>query len=102
MSPTVATGFVCEMAEVSENIEDLHSLLPGSSIAERRAFVRSFVKEIVVEGTEAVVEYALPGPQASLGHADGEDGEVLAIVASGTPGGTRTPATGSGGRCSIR
>ena len=41
-------------------VEELRTLLSESPLMERRAFVRSFVKEIRVAGDEVVVTYTMP------------------------------------------
>jgi hypothetical protein len=38
----------------------LHELLKEGSLAERRAFIRSFVREVKVTGDEAVLSYSMP------------------------------------------
>ena len=41
-------------------VDDLHDLLKEGSLTERRAFIRSFVKEVKVTGNEAVLSYSMP------------------------------------------
>ena len=41
-------------------VEDLQNLLANSSLAERKTFIRSFVKEIKVTGDQVVLTYRLP------------------------------------------
>ena len=41
-------------------MEDLRSLLNDSSLGERRAFVRSFVKEVKVTDNEVLLTYTIP------------------------------------------
>ena len=41
-------------------IGDMQEVLMAGSLAERRAFIRSFVEEIKVKGTEAVLTYFPP------------------------------------------
>lgn len=45
---------------VRSYVADLHSLLAGSELAERKAFVRSFVREVRVTGDEVVLTYTMP------------------------------------------
>ena len=45
---------------VSSYANDLHGLLKESSLVERRAFIRSFVREVKVTGNEVVLEYTMP------------------------------------------
>ncbi len=68
--------------------EDLKSLLEESDFAESKAFLRSFVKRIVISGEKAAIYYNLPMPpdrkkKQQIG--------VLPIVTLGGEGGTRTP-----------
>ena len=44
----------------STYVEDLHDLLKEGSLTERRAFIRSFVKEIKVTDGQAVLSYSMP------------------------------------------
>ncbi|MDP3064378.1 MAG: recombinase family protein [Chloroflexota bacterium] len=74
-----------DVSEVVKYVDDLRTLLEESSLAERKAFIRSFVKEIVVTGKEAVMRYTIPLLPAPLeGEADAEklglSKRVLAIV----------------------
>ena len=41
-------------------VEDLKSVLADSPLTERRAFIKSFAKEIRVDRREATIEYTLP------------------------------------------
>ncbi len=41
-------------------VEDLRNLLSHSCLAEKKTFVRSFVKEIKVTGKEATISYSMP------------------------------------------
>ena len=43
--------------------EDLKSLLEESDFAESKAFLRSFIKKIVISGEKATIYYNLPMPQ---------------------------------------
>jgi site-specific DNA recombinase len=45
---------------VARYVADLHDLLNESSLAERKSFVRSFVKEVKVTGNEALLTYTIP------------------------------------------
>jgi len=45
---------------VKSYVDDLHNLLNRSSLTERKAFVRSFVKEVKVTG------YAMPFPSKGI------------------------------------
>ena len=70
--------------------------LNESELTERRAFITSFVKEIVVQPDGALVRYTIPMPEDSpIGETDAEEpalhAPVLSTVKSGGAGGTRTP-----------
>ena len=87
--------------------QDMSTFLDGSGLTERRAFIQSFVKEISVGPGKATIRYNIPMPED--GGLRGKDTGELTLpnpvrytVRSGTPGGTRTRAPGSGGQCSIR
>ena len=45
---------------VRSYVDDLRNLLNNSSLAERRAFIRSFVKEVKVTGDEVLLTYTMP------------------------------------------
>ena len=75
--------------------QDLSRYLNESELTERRAFIESFVKEIVVQPGNAVVRYSIPMPEDSpIGGRDTEevalDAPVLSTVKLGGPGWTRT------------
>jgi len=72
---------------VSLYVNDLHELLSKSSLAERRAFVRSFVKEIIVTGNEVLLNYTIPLPPQGLME---KKAGVPPIVHYGGPFWTRT------------
>ncbi len=48
------------LEEVRECASDLRALLEAGTIAERRSFVKSFVKELGINGDEARLSYTLP------------------------------------------
>jgi site-specific DNA recombinase len=67
---------------------DLECLLGEADILESKAFLRSFIKRIEIDGGGAKILYTLPMPP------DGrmkESLEVLPLVTLGGEGGTRTP-----------
>ena len=81
---TIAT-FAAEMSE----------FLKTSELTETKAFVRSFVKEIVVKPGRAAIVYSIPTPDDSpIGGADVAEialnGGVMNSVRHGGPGWTRT------------
>lgn len=45
---------------VSPYVEDMHALLAHSPLSERKAFIRSFVKEVKVTGQEVLLTYTMP------------------------------------------
>ena len=45
---------------VSLYINDLRNLLNNSSLSERKAFIRSFVKEVKVTGDDVLLTYTMP------------------------------------------
>ena len=75
---------------------DMSEFLRTSELTETKAFVRSFVKEVLVRPGGATIVYAIPTPDDSpIGGADAAEialnGGVRSIGYGGTPGGTRTP-----------
>ena len=85
-----------DVETITAYCEDLSRYLNESELTERRAFIESFVKEIVVQPGGAVVRYTIPTPEDSpIGGADAAEialgGGVRSIGYGGTPGGTRTP-----------
>lgn len=85
------TGEKAEVAsqqEVAKCAADFRELLEEGSLAEKKAFVRSFVDEVRVTGQHVLVNYRLP---MSLPKPSVEKGPVLDIVRYGGQGETRTP-----------
>ena len=92
-----ASALLSQRRVVLENVEtiasyceDLSMYLNESELTERRAFIESFVKEIVVQPVNAVVRYSIPMPEDSpIGGRDSEevtlDSPVLSTVKSGGP-----------------
>lgn len=68
-------------------VQELAGLLDEGSLAERRAFLKSFIKEVRVTDNEVLMTYTMPVMP------DGTDREkaVLDTVNCGGPKGTRTP-----------
>ena len=69
-------------------VTDLRNILDESDVAQRKAFLRSFVKKIVIEKERVKLYYKLPVPP------DGRKMEtvgVLPTVTLGGAGGIRTP-----------
>ena len=73
---------------VNSYVTDLRNILDESEVAQRKAFLRSFVKKIVVEKERVKLYYNLPVPP------DGRKMETVGVLPIDTPsgeGGTRTP-----------
>ena len=73
---------------VKSYAEDLKSLLKEADITESKAFLRSFIKRIEVNKSEAVIHYNLPVPPHRT---DMQSAAVLPIDNHGGAGGVRTP-----------
>ena len=69
-------------------MKELREVLDEGSTGERKAFIKSFVKEIEITGGDAVMKYTLP--LVAKGEL-GTNSEVLSIVHDGGAAGTRTP-----------
>ena len=77
-----------DAAVVKAYAQDLRGLLEEAELAERKAFLRSFVRRVDVNGGQVTLHYALPVPP------DGRTAEqigVLPIVTFGGAEGIRTP-----------
>ena len=97
-----ARAILAERREVLDDVEtiaayarEMRDFLVESELTERRAFIESFVKEIVVTPDDALMRYTVPMPEDSLipGAATEKvalDGAVLPIVKIGGAGGDRT------------
>ena len=95
-----ARAILAERREVLDDVEtiaayakEMRDFLVESELTERRAFIESFVKEIVVTPDDALLRYTVPMPEDSLipGGATEKvalDGAVLPIVKNGGPGWT--------------
>ena len=73
---------------ISEYALDLRSLLSRGLLAERKAFIKSFVKEVEVTGKQVVLNYSIPVSQKGISR---EEISVPPIVHNGGEAGTRTP-----------
>ena len=51
---------------VTRCVDDLRSLLEESTLAERKSFIRSFVKEVKVTGNEVLLTYTMPLPPQEI------------------------------------
>ena len=81
------------METIAAYAKEMRDFLVESELTERRAFIESFVKEIVVTPDDALLRYTVPMPEDSLipGGATEKvalDGAVLPIVKNGGPGWT--------------
>ena len=82
--------------------KDMRDFLKESELTERRAFIQSFVKEIVVMPGDALLKYTVPMPDDSLipGRAAEKvalNGSVLPTLPDGGPVRTGTGVVPSGG-----
>ncbi len=73
------------METVAACVSDLHDLLSESSLAEKKSFVRSFVKEVKVTGDEVFLTYTIPMLPKGITE---EKLPVLSIVHGGGEAGT--------------
>ncbi len=97
-----ARALLSQRREVLDDVEtitayaqDMSVFLNESELTERRAFIETFVKEIVVMPDNAVVRYTIPMPEDSpIGGTDAEEmalnGSVLSTVKYGGRWRTRT------------
>ena len=97
-----ARAILAERRAVLDDVEtiaayarEMRDFLVESELTERRAFIESFVKEIVVTPDDALMRYTVPMPDDSLipGGVTEKvalDGAVLPTVKNGGPGWTRT------------
>ena len=79
-----------DVETITAYCQDLSRYLNESELTERRAFIESFVKEIVVQPGNALVRYSIPMPEDSpIEGRDAEevalDGPVLSTVKLGGP-----------------
>ena len=51
---------LADLESITNCVDDLRELLKEGSTAERRAFIRGFVKEVKVTGNEVVLSYTMP------------------------------------------
>jgi hypothetical protein len=47
---------------VKQYVEDLRQFIDSNELTERRAFIKSFVKEVKVTGNDGVIRYTFPIP----------------------------------------
>ncbi len=65
---------------VESYVDDLRNLLNNSSLAKRRAFIRSFVKDVKVTGDQVSLTYTMPLPPTGVSE---ENVGVLSTVQYG-------------------
>jgi site-specific DNA recombinase len=51
---------LADMETVTAYVNDLHNFLSGSSLTEKKSFVRSFIKEVKVTGDDVLLAYTIP------------------------------------------
>ncbi len=73
------------MVTVARCVDNLRNLLAESSLTERKAFVRSFIREVKVTGDEVLLTYTMPLPPQGIYE---ERMGVLCSVHSSGPFGT--------------
>ena len=73
---------------VKAYVQDLKGLLEEADMAQRKSFLKSFVKRIDIDGTNVVVKYKLPLPDGKKGQ---NDTAVLPTETYGGAEGIRTP-----------
>ena len=66
-------------------VEDLRNLLDESEMAQRKAFLRSLVKKIIIEKEKVKLYYNIHIPPD--GHADGKEMEEVGVLTIDTPTG---------------
>ena len=84
-----------QVETITAYAQDMSRFLKKSELTERRVFIESFVKEILVTPDNALMRYTVPMPEDSLAPGmNAEDmalnGSVLSTVPVGGAGGTRT------------
>ena len=83
------------MKTISAYAKDMKDFLQESELTERRSFIESFVKEIIVIPGDALIRYTVPMPDDSFlaGRATEKvalDASVLSTVHVSPPKGIRT------------
>jgi|CXWL01.1.fsa_nt_gi DNA invertase Pin-like site-specific DNA recombinase len=77
-------GFYINEEGLKPFVEDLRETLLQGTIAQRRGFIRSFIKRIEIDYPEAKIDYTIPMPQKIKARTSTE--EVLATVQNGVAG----------------
>jgi hypothetical protein len=68
---------LADLETISNYVADLRGLLKNGTLVERRAFIKSFIKDIEVTGNDAILSYSLPMIPQKI---DLEDKRVLPTV----------------------
>ena len=71
-----------DVETITRHALEIGEFLKTSELTESRAFIESFVKEIVVSPGNAVVRYSIPMPEDS--RIPGKDAEDMALAWAGT------------------
>ena len=71
---------LADIETVKNYVEDLRNLLEDSPLTERKSFIKSFIREVRVTGTEVLLSYTIP---LSAGSTSQETLVVPPIVHSG-------------------
>jgi site-specific DNA recombinase len=79
---------LADLETVTQCVDDLRSLLEENTLAERKSFIRSFVKEVKVTGDDVLLTYTMPLPPEGISQ---ERVRVLHSVHSSGDRGIRTP-----------
>ena len=88
-------AYLDDVNTIAAYAKDMRDFLSESELTERRAFIESFVKEIIVMPGDALMRYTVPMPDDSLipGRATEKvalNGSVLSTEQDGGPSGIRT------------
>ena len=51
---------------VTQHVGDLHNLLNDSTLTEKKSFIKSFISEVRVTGTEVLLAYSFPVSEGKL------------------------------------
>ena len=79
---------LADLSLVTDYARELGEVLSRGTLVERKSFIRSFVQEVRVTGSEAAIRYTLPLPPGDAGD---ESPKVLDSIYCGGGEGNRTP-----------
>lgn len=57
---------LADTATVTRYVQDLPNVLSDNSLAEKKSFIKNFVKEVRVTGDKALLTYTIPLPPRGL------------------------------------